>query len=139
MSTAKCPIKGCREYLLPGRPFCGRHWNLLSNDQAHEVNGAWSHGAQKGNWLEVRNRAIRTIESSPGATLRLPRRIPLLRGLKWSGHLTVLEITANGHATVAFDARSEEPGREFIYDRMSLSADDLRGWTGRNIETLSEA
>ncbi len=56
------------------------------------------------------------------------KRLPLLDGLRWTGHLEVLQVIEEGYV-VSFHAYSEEAG-EYIYDQVTLTGEQVLGWTG---------
>lgn len=62
---------------------------------------------------------------------RFPRKLAILPGLRWSGKLIVESRRADGTYQCAFDARA---GRAFIYDRVPLTARQIRDWTGVDVE-----
>ena len=63
--------------------------------------------------------------------MKLPHKLKLLPGLRWSGQLTVLEQVGAGYA-VAFDAvdARADPQERHVYDRAVLTAKQLKDWTG---------
>ena len=58
----------------------------------------------------------------------LPRELPLLPGLRWSGKIAIISRQPNGYA-VAFDAYSDG-AKEYVFDRTILTAKQLKDWTG---------
>lgn len=66
---------------------------------------------------------------------RFPRRLPIKTGLKWEGHLTVTGKAVTGYF-VSWDARN---AAGHIYDRCVLSADQVRDWTGTDLEEKRRA
>ena len=64
-----------------------------------------------------------------------PRRtFPLLPGLRWSGKLRVLDVSAVGVA-VEFDATDTTSTVErWVFDRATLTPKQFRDWTGQEPE-----
>ena len=63
--------------------------------------------------------------------MTIPRTLPLLPGLKWTGKLTILSSDGDSYV-VQFDAEIIDPRVEFrhVYDRTVLTAMQLHDWTG---------
>lgn len=66
-----------------------------------------------------------------------PKKLKLLPGLKWRGHLTVLSREPEGFA-VAFDAESPkaDPRERYVFDRAVLTPKQLENWTGWTDDAL---
>lgn len=62
-------------------------------------------------------------------TARWPRKLPLLDGLRWRGSM-IVEGPREGGFQVQWDAQSQT---EWIYDRATLSAEQIRDWTGVDV------
>lgn len=62
---------------------------------------------------------------------RLPHKLLLLEGLRWTGSLQVLGQRDNGYL-VQFDAEdaSAHPQERYVYDRTVLTPAQLKDWTG---------
>lgn len=70
---------------------------------------------------------------------RLPRKLALLPGLRWRGHMTVLRRDSDGYL-VAFDAYTANPAdaEHWIGDRATLTAEQIREWTGVRLKLVGD-
>jgi hypothetical protein len=63
--------------------------------------------------------------------VKLPRKLPLLPGLRWEGHLTVSRHEGDGRWLVDWDATDSRAHTErWIGDRSILTTEQIREWTG---------
>lgn len=61
---------------------------------------------------------------------KIPNKLKLLPGLRWSGELKILAERRDGY-TVQFNAQGIDSGAvQYIYDRTVLTAKQLKDWTG---------
>lgn len=61
---------------------------------------------------------------------RLPHKLKLLSGLRWTGSMALLSADDGGYV-VAFNAEGIDSGaKQFIYDRAVLTAKQVHDWTG---------
>lgn len=56
------------------------------------------------------------------------KRLPLLKGLRWEGHLRLLQPQDGGYV-VAFNAFEPATG-QYVYDQTVLTHKQLKDWTG---------
>jgi hypothetical protein len=67
---------------------------------------------------------------------RLPLKLKLLPGLKWTGQLEVIARDPGGYV-VGFDAKVRGQER-YIFDRTVMTSGQLKGWTGIDL-AIAEA
>ena len=68
--------------------------------------------------------------------MRLPRKLPLLPGLRWTGHMTVTRQENDGRWLIDWDATDAQQDYErWIGDRAVLTTAQVKEWTGVDLET----
>jgi hypothetical protein len=67
--------------------------------------------------------------------MKLPAKLALLPGLRWSGHLTVSRALDDGRWLVDWDAHDARCSTErWIGDRAVMTAEQIKDWTGVEVQ-----